>query len=531
MERFFNTAGPMVEGRNYCIDPLSRIDWEEVQKLIYDNRYFALHAPRQTGKTSTLLAMMEALNTEGRYASAYANVEIAQTARDENKGVPAVCSAVSGALESCLGRVDLRKWFLDECIKIPPQDQLFQLLRRWTTTSDKPVLLFIDEIDALAGDTLISILRQLRAGYNKRPGEFPQSIVLCGVRDVRDYRIRQSGGEIITGGSAFNIKAKSLRMANFTQDETKTLWLQHSKETGQLFDEAIFPELWEDTYGQPWLVNALGQEITWDMRANRDRGRKIVLADYKEAREALIQSRATHLDQLIDKLQEPRVISVINELLASEEGAVHAQPADIEYVADLGLIRTKPSIRISNRIYRETIPRELTWSTQVSIGSQETEWYVATEHKLDMCKLLAAFQQFFREHADVWIERFSYKEAGPQLLLQAFLQRIVNGGGRINREYGLGRKRTDLYIEWPQDEKQGLRGPIQRIVIEIKLRRGDLETVVAKGLEQTVDYARHADADEAHLMVFDRSPGRTWDERIWRRDENFGGFAVTVWGA
>jgi len=244
----------------------------------------------------------------------------------------------------------------------------------------------------------------------------------------------------------------------------------------------------------------------------------------------LIQSRATHLDQLIDKLQEPRVYSVISALLAAEEETLNIPPADIEYVADLGLIRTHPSIRISNRIYQEVIPRELTWAAQVMIANQETEWYVTPEHRLDMPKLLAAFQQFFREHADSWCENFSYKEAAPQLLMQAFLQRVINGGGRINREYGLGRKRTDLFIEWPLDEKQGLHGTIQRIVIEIKLRRGALETVIEQGLEQTADYVRRVGADEAHLMVFDRDTKQTWEERIWRRDEHSGDFAISVWG-
>ncbi|MDR0633408.1 MAG: hypothetical protein LBF91_00330, partial [Azoarcus sp.] len=99
------------------------------------------------------------------------------------------------------------------------------------------------------------------------------------------------------------------------------------------------------------------------------------------------------------------------------------------------------------------------------------------------------------------------------------------------REYGLGRKRTDLFIEWPLDAEQGLFGPIQRIVIELKLLRGALETVIETGLAQTVDYARRAGADEAHLFIFDRESGRPWDERIWLRAEAFDGMAVTVWGA
>ena len=314
-------------------------------------------------------------------------------------------------------------------------------------------MLFLDEVDALVGDTLISLLRQIRSGYVQRPQAFPQSIVLCGVRDVRGYRLNQGNGEVITGGSAFNIKAESLRMGNFSFEETCALWRQHTEETGQGFEEEIFPELWEDIAGQPWLVNTLGHEVTYKNKAKRDRSLTITHKDYMEARERLIQSRATHLEQLTDKLKEPRVHSVISAILAGEQNTLNISPHDYEYAEDLGLIGTRPSVKISNRIYREVIPRELTWSIQVGIPDQEQEWYVMSNRRLDMKKLLGAFQQFYRENFEPWNKDFSYKEAASQLLMQAFLQRVINGGGRINREYGLGRKRTDLFIEWPLDEK------------------------------------------------------------------------------
>ena len=131
MERFFNTAGPMVPRLNYCIDPLTRIDWEDVQRLIGNERYFIMHAPRQTGKTSALMAMMRTLNEEGRYACAYSNIEIAQPSRgDFTLGLPAVCGAVSSSLKYHLKRADLRKWFLEECMKMPPQEQLFEQIGR-----------------------------------------------------------------------------------------------------------------------------------------------------------------------------------------------------------------------------------------------------------------------------------------------------------------------------------------------------------------------------------------------------------------
>lgn len=179
MERFFNTAGPMIQKDHYCIDPLSRIDWEDIQKLIRDKRYFALRAPRQTGKTSALLAMMHALNKEGHYACAYANIETAQAARsDIAQGIPTICEAVASSVNMYLQNLEVTKWYFDVGKGVLPQTLLMQMLDHWTTTSDKPTVLFLDEVDALVGDTLISLLRQLRTGYNDRPERFPQSIIL-----------------------------------------------------------------------------------------------------------------------------------------------------------------------------------------------------------------------------------------------------------------------------------------------------------------------------------------------------------------
>ncbi len=228
---------------------------------------------------------------------------------------------------------------------------------------DKPFVLLIDEIDSLVGDTLISVLRQLRAGYDLRPEHFPVSVILCGVRDIKDYRIRTSGEEIITGGSAFNIKAKSLRLGNFTKEDVKNLLLEHTKETGQVFEDDVAPCIYEETDGQPWLVNAIAYELTFEIKENRNH--KVVLTkDMTEiARNRVILSRATHLDQLADKLSEDRVRRVILPMLQNSEA--NPNNDDKQYCIDLGLIKNSPKgLVIANSIYREIIPRELTESRQ-----------------------------------------------------------------------------------------------------------------------------------------------------------------------
>ncbi|TAN49333.1 MAG: AAA family ATPase [Methylococcaceae bacterium] len=529
--RYFNTAGPSVPGQHYMIDPLQRLDLPDVEALLDQQRYFVLHAPRQTGKTSCLLALMHHLNAQGRYQALYANIEAAQAVRsDVDRGIETVMDSIAQSAQVYLRDTRFKTWKREVLNESSAAFALVGFLSRWAQESAKPVILMLDEIDALVGDTLISVLRQLRAGYPQRPAAFPQSVILCGVRDVRDYRIHTKDKEIITGGSAFNIKTKSLRLGNFSRAEAENLFQQHTTDTGQTFAPEIFDELWEDTQGQPWLVNAMGYELTWEDKTARDRGIPITLEHYSAARERLIQSRATHLDQLIDKLREPRVHRVVAELMRGEAVEDQLPQEDMQYVEDLGLIATRPQIRIANRIYRETIPRELTWTVQVVLPYEQA-WYVTPEHRLDMPKLLAAFQQFFREHADAWLERFDYKEAGPQLLLQAFLQRVVNGGGRINREYGLGRRRTDLLLEWPLDQAQGYHGPVQRVVIELKLLHKSMQQTLADGLAQTADYADRCGAAEAHLIIFDRRPDAAWDEKIWQKTESHEGRMIQVWGA
>ncbi|MEI2691480.1 MAG: hypothetical protein V9H69_17975 [Anaerolineae bacterium] len=213
-------------------------------------------------------------------------------------------------------------------------------------------------------------------------------------------------------------------------------------------------------------------------------------------------------------------------MLRGDEIETDATLDDIRYAVDLGLVaRTAAGPQIANPIYREVIPRELTVIAQLNLESQQNPaWYVRRDGRLDLPKLLAAFQQFFREHSEAWLEGFNYREAGPQLLMQAFLQRIINGGGRVDREYGLGRRRTDLLVVWNHP------AGVQRAVIELKLLRGSLEATLQEGLAQTWEYADRCGAEEAHLVIFDRRPGKTWDERIWQRSERHASLPIAVWG-
>ncbi|MBK1617380.1 hypothetical protein CKO42_02700 [Lamprobacter modestohalophilus] len=496
--RFFNTEGPVRAEDHYVLPPLQRWDLGDVLALIEQKKYFLLHAPRQTGKTSCLLALMDYLNREGRYLAVYANLETAQAAR-ENLALAMTDIVQTIAAEARLdtGEQGLAELAEDVLAHNAPTRALRAFLTRWCERSERPLVLFLDEVDALVGDTLVSLLRQLRAGYRQRPSAFPSTLVLCGVRDLRDYRIHASSeAEPITGGSAFNIKAESLRLGDFHPEEVKTLLGEHSLETGQPFTPEAVERVWHLTQGQPWLVNALAYESCFRMPEGRDRTKPINRALIDQAKEQLILRRVTHLDQLADKLREPRVRRIIEPMLAGT--AMDVIPIDErDYLVDLGLLRrvNGGSLEIANPIYREVLPRTLASGPMDSLPQIRPSWLDAAGN-LDPDALLNAFLSFWRQHGEALLGSAPYHEIAPHLVLMAFLQRVVNGEGSLEREYAIGRGRMDLCLTY--------RALV--LGIELKVWRPGAPDPLTEGLAQLDGYLASLALNSGWLIIFDRRP-------------------------
>ena len=508
MQKHFNTAGPQIAALHYQLDPLGRIDLPMVLDLIAQQRYFVLHAPRQTGKTTCLLALRDYLNAGSDFAGLYVNIEGAQAARgDVAAGVRAIIAEIGSHARRLLGLDAFEAAIPTILAHSGAQAALSEVLRTLSESLAKPLVLFIDEVDSLVGDTLISLLRQIRAGYTDRPKNFPQTIVLCGVRDVRDYRMTMADGEVITGGSAFNIKAESLRLGDFSQADMAALYKQHTDATGQVFTDEALELAWLSTQGQPWLVNALAEQAVWKTKENLDRSIPIDAARMRDAREALILRNDTHLDQLADKLREPRVRAVIEPMLIGEE--LRATEADMQYVLDLGLVRSVlpgKSFAPANQIYAEVLPRVLNNTVQYNLHEDRirSSWR-DDAGRLDPRQFLLNFLDFWREHGESMVRSVPYHEAAPHLVLMAYLQRVINGGGRIEREYAAGSGRLDLLV---------IVGD-QQMAIEVKVWRTGRKDPQIEGLLQMQRYLQRLNLAQGYLVVFDqRSEAAIWDERM-----------------
>ena len=533
MPRRFNIAGPIDPVKHYAIDPFSRIDWPEFEDLIDCKQFFVLHAPRQSGKTTLLDAIVQRLNAEGRYVAMRVSVSSARGTRDDlDRGN----RMIANVLVYTARQVHPQSWLATEGASyaqpLEPGTVLMQLLGEWAHRSPKPVVLLIDEIDTLSGSTLESVLTQLRDGYIARPLPFAHSVVLCGVRDVRDYHIETPNG-VVTGSSCFNIKAASIRLGNFTEAEVRALYAQHTDHTGQRFDESIFPLVMQLTGGQPWLVNALADELTRRMPELQDRSRTIAADHVEEAKEHLIKRRETHIDDLYGRLRDPTVRRVIAAILNGDE-AGHTPPVDdTRYVEDLGLVVTGDdgASRIANAIYQEVIPRALTATVERDIAIKlPASSFVLPDGRLSFRTLIESFQLFYRENSDEWSSRTMYPEAAPHILLQAWLMRLVNGGGIIQREYALGRKRADIFVRHFY-MLGGLRRE-QRFVMEMKVvRKGrSVQTAIREGLEQTAAYADTCSPEEAHLLIVDQRGDSDWEKRVFVAEHTVRGRTITLWG-
>jgi len=488
MPRRFNTGGPCQPDIHYMLPPLRRLP--DVRELVDGRSYFVVHAPRQTGKTTAILALANELTRSGKYTAAALTVETAKGFDEIGEAEPVILSTW---MTQTLGQLpDERQppaW-----PDAKPAARIVRSLSAWSRAADRPLVLFLDEVDSLRPETLGSFLGQIRAGFPARPAAFPWSLALVGMRDVRDYVLASGGSGRRGSGSPFNISSGSYLLRNFTADEIAELYGQHTGDTGQAFTGDAVGRVHALTDGQPWLVCALARECVERLVPD---GSPIDVEHIDAATARLIARQDTHLDSLVERLREPRVRKVIEPILI---GGILEDVTrdDTRYTTDLGLTRADPEsgeLHIANPIYREVIPRALVEAVQLSFPKLRPTW-LDEQGELDEERMLEVFLAFWRQHGEPLMRTAPYHELAPHLVLMAFLHRVVNGGGTLEREYAISSGRLDLC----------LRLGAKTLAIELKVWRPGAVDPVAEGLVQLDGYLAGLGLQRGWLVVFDRRP-------------------------
>ena len=272
-----------------------------VRDLVSRGDYFVVHAPRQTGKTTALQALVSEINAKGDMFALYCTLESLQNRSDPMQTNYAIRDLVADNVEmspfykAVSGAPELREERGGIGLAVRT------VLQNVCRAIDKPVVVFFDEADCLVGDALISFLRQLRDGYvNRKMIPFPKSIALVGMLDVRDYKAQiRPDGQSLGQISPFNIIAEDMLIPNFTESDIAALYAQHTAETGQRFADGVVEAVWRWTRGQPWLVNAIANDCVAKIHGNRF-DETITVEDVEAAKEAIIRKNSVHLDYLFD---------------------------------------------------------------------------------------------------------------------------------------------------------------------------------------------------------------------------------------
>ena len=516
--RFFNTTGPCNPDDHYMLPPADRLVGAQLHRYIRDKLYWVLHAPRQTGKTTFLQSWMREINAGDEAVACYVSVEVCQGISEIENAIPSICGTI-------------REFAQSFGLPVPPMPKdmqppimLSNILGNWAKmTAPKPLVVLFDETDVLQDAALISFLRQLREGFSRRGvGVFPVSIALVGMRDLKDYITASKGGIPPNPGSPFNIKEDSAQLSNFSREDIAHLFAQRTVENGQQTTQEALDYVYEQSNGQPWIVNSLFKRAT--MRILDETSTETVTIEHiRQAREQMIQARETHLDALSRRLDDPRIHYVMETLMTGKTDLRLAQSDGFRQCIDLGLVIDDGGMpAIANPIYREVLAREITIGAEIMLPKRDAFRWQKPDGSLDMDSLLAEFQKFWRRHSEIWEQTANYTEAFPHLLMMAFLQRVTNSEGHIDREYAAGRGRMDLLVEYAG----------QSFIVEIKLLRDydSPEIVLEEGLAQIRGYRdKLGTGIPCYLMIFDRRSEEKklpWEQRIrWEKHED-----VTVLG-
>jgi len=523
-QKYFNIAGPCNSNEHYMLDPLRNIS-KELMNLIERKSYFVIHAARQSGKTTLLKELTCKINAEGKYHALYCSLEKIQGIAEAKEAMPQIIDVLKMAFYG--SNIPKGDMFAKEPSNMGFASLLQFELSKVSKILDKPLVIFFDEADCLSNGTLITFLRQLRDGYINRSGvPFIHSIALVGMRNLRDYKARiRPDSETLGSASPFNIITEAMTISNFTCEDVAELYNQHTTAIGQVFEKDAVGFIFEQTQGQPWLVNAIAREAV-EKICKSDYSAVITQDIARQAIQNIILARGTHFDSLMERLRENRVRSVIQPLIMGDEA--DRTTDNYLYAKDLGLIRDfNGKVEPSNPIYAEVIIRAITCTAQEAFRNSKPNSdlpkYVI-KGKIDINHLLKDFQSFWRENSEIiWDELYEegfreYKEASPHLVLQAFLQRVINGGGHISREMALGKKRVDICVEWEN----------QKYPIELKLYKGT--KTIKDSIEQVLDYMERVGSKSGWVVIFDRTPKKSWSKKLYVKEVKQAGKKITIFG-
>lgn len=437
--KYFNTSGPNIPTQHYTIERAALV--EEGKKLVFNQRYFAIWAPRQSGKSTYFRRLCAALAEEG-YIAVHFSVE-GYYSFSEASLVRSFCRQ--------LERMYAINWDLDTF-------ESFQ--QKVESTNDIRLVMIIDEIESFNPEFFNQFLHIIRNLYHSREKHCLKSVILVGVANIT--------GIIQDNASPFNI-ADTLEVDYFTREEVFELLGMHEADTDQLFSEEVKDKIHEITAGQPGLVNGFALKLV----ENNPEKDLIVYEDYLKIEKNYLSIYIDkNISNIINKARQHRAFV---EKLLFQEVKIPFQIND-EVIRELsvnGLIEADEEYNIifSVPLYKKCL--QIAFYPHLNGEAQHIQnniwWedYMTEAGLLDIDKIIREYQAYAQRRGfraffekDEKGNAKGLKEAALMYSFETYIQAFllgVEGKSYLEPHVALGR--SDLIVN--------VRG--QEFVIETKI--------------------------------------------------------------
>jgi hypothetical protein len=488
--KVFNIAGPVDPEKHYY---LAHNDVNtQLTKYIEQKKCFNLNAPPQTGKTSVIQEYAKKLNFSGNYQALYVDFKRCEIKDSNNilKNIFKILWQFQIAIIHQLRECDKICYFLKKLLSkdISSPLSFTEFIQYWCDSSTKPVILFIDNLDSISGDTFIHIAQQLTYGFLSVQNS-PQSIGLASTHNIKKYNIwSHQNQRIIPVHTIFTLEMPTLELQNFTKHQIKNFFAQHAHATGQVVTDDALDYIFHLTQGHPWLVNLLGYYACFKLATTRNQ--PITKKVIEQAQHTIMYEQDIKNDLILERFGEPIARSIIHAIIT---GTAFDNDQITHTVLDIESLK-KTGMDIASLIYQELAQNHPTES-QKAIAS--FDWYQDCSGALNTPKLLSTFQQFYRNNAEYWKSKFKSKKSAPFLLFKAFLETIIGKNISFQHKQFVASKHSAfMIIPWK----------FQRIAINLTLALSD-------NTQEMEYYMKTHHATEGHIIHFDQDSDRSYNDK------------------
>lgn len=502
MKKKFNVTGLCISRKHYMADVSNKL--KKAVTMVEEGAYLIINRPRQYGKTTLLYNLSDSLEKTGNFIVFNMSFEGVgdKMFLDEATFSQGFVKLLAKYASVCAP--EWTEWLSNQSIRVNVIFDISELITKMLLTTDKKVVMFIDEVDKSSNNQLfVSFLAMLRSKFLERDTfKTFHSVVLAGLHDVKSLKLKLRPKEESKYNSPWNIATAFNVDMNLQPTEIKPMLDEYASDKGVEMDtKFISDKLFYYTSGYPFLVSSLCK--IWDEEVLPTKTNRVWTAEDVDASVLrLTLENNTNFESLIKNLEEnPDLYALVFKQLIEGE-FLHYSIFDPVIQLGLlhGVLKNGNRISVHNKIYEEVIYDYMQSKTNSKISFQNypiSQAYHLPNAELNLELVLLKFQAFMRDQYSQ--KDRDFLEKNGRLVFLAFIKPIINGSGYYFKEVQISEeRRLDVVITYSH----------HRYIAELKVWRG--QTAHEEGLNQLSDYLDRQAQKVGYLIIFDHANTKSW---------------------